>query len=670
MRKLVIGILILAYLSGILTWVVGSFLVPPPNPSAPLTEERFTEEVKGYPWVKNMDKNGKEQLYYKELTYLYSVDSKIGSNLLNTDWLKDSVTEEEAHVLNLLVALADEDSGITLSVSQSVWFQKRISPDEFALMEKMLHLAQKDVYLTRNITSSNWFFITGTHRVDEVITTVMDMPPDLALAVSSAPWFKSSPSLSEFKAVPELINLYDQNNNLAVTISFLYEIGDFESLQQVNALYATDSELADLFFQYNVISRDNFITLSNLSRIAQIDRTLAYSLVEPLTQEKSRIISSLASIYTTDFEMGEFASENFGDNRVALQYLEKVLEVGTYEYGILEYTAGFVTDNPEFVYEDRIEPYRYHLLTAILSELPDQAQEYRNLIFVTCAVYGNRFYLWHDSVYNTRNGWAYDEKLCDEEKNAVIELLTFIIEKNEQDALFVDVREVDYNYLYGLVDIPFTHEVHVDGTILEPFQDESGTGYVQAALYNISTLRERHEKVRKEYQNTEQIFGYTNSLTELILKEGENQDKMFLYFCAKNWVLGECVLHSVSTRMDSIVLGISTTVMYWSAPDVAHLYPAYIPSRTITEKVQAAPDMYGNPFVYKGFIAPYDEAGFRDSLDRKIDIVKVYDPQKEGNVDLFVRPEERLTREEILVIIAGCAVAVVIGARAVKAVKW
>jgi hypothetical protein len=674
MRKVILCIFILAYLSGILTLVVGYALRPSPDSYEPQTIDTYIDEVKNLPWVAHGFRYQSEEEihYYKQLTFLYSADKRIGFNLLRADWLQESITEEEARMLSLLVTLSVEDSETAVKVSGSLWFQGDISSDELILMEKMLTLIQENRYVAQNIAASAWFLFMGTHEIDEVVNTVMDMPQDLALTVSFAPWFMSDASLSEFKAVNELITLYHQDKNRALALPSLYQRGDFESLHHLNEVYSTDRKLVDEFFQYNTISRENFLALCDLSRIAVVNGELAHSLVDEMTPERIHVLTSLAVIYDFDAEMGMFASEYFGDNEIALQYLENVLEMGVMEPDLLKRVALFVSANPEFVYEDRIEPYRYHLLTMILSEFPEEkTQEYKDLIFAACSVYGSRLYSWQDEEYNTRSGWSYDACLMDLERDAVMNLLSFFMEKNEEGRLVVDLRTESREYIYGLVDIPFTHFVNCDGTVVEAVHQEQGTGFVLATMYNINTLEQRHQKVQNRLHHVEQVqYTYSNPLVELILEEGEERDLMFLFFCEKNWDYGLCVTHTLQTRMDSIVMGISTTTMHWEAPDSAHMYPVYIPSNSIAEKIQSDPDAYGNPFVYKQFVAPYDEAGFRDSLDHDIKSVEVYDPQEASRISLFIKNDEKpVYDEKKLEIMAVGIAAILIGAGIIRIVK-
>ncbi|MBU7017112.1 MAG: hypothetical protein HXS44_06350 [Theionarchaea archaeon] len=673
MRKVILCIFILAYLSGVLTLVVGYALRPSPDSYEPPTIDMFIDEVKNLPWVAHgFQYQSEEEIhYYKQLTFLYSADKRIGFNLLRADWLQESITEEEAHALSLLVTLSVEDSQTAVNVSNSLWFQGEISSDELILMEKMLTLLQESKYVGQNIASSTWFLFMGTHEIDEVMNTVRDMPQDLAVAVSFAPWFMSDSSLSEFKAVNELITLYYLDKNLALAIPPLYERGDYESLLSFNKVCSTDRELVDEFLQYNTLSRENFLALCNLSRIAVVDEELSHSLISEMTEERIRILDSLAAIYDFDAEMGMFASEYFGNNEKTLQYLKNVLKMGAVEPDLMKEAAFFVSVNPEFVYEDRIEPYRCHLLTVILSEIPeDKVQEYKTLIFVTCSVYGSRFYSWQDEEYNTRNGWSYDECLLDLEKDAVMNLLNFFIEKNEEGGFVTDLRTESHEYLYGLVDIPFTHFVNNDGTVVEAAHQEQGTGFVLAIMYNIGMLEQRYEKTQEllRYRNQVQ-YTYSNPLVELILDEGEERDRVFLYFCEKNWDYGLCVNHTLQTRMDSIVMGISTTAMYWEAPDSAHMYPVYTLSSSILKKVEADTGAYGNPFVYKQFVAPYDEAGFRDSLDRDIESVEIYDPEIMGKIELFVKPVEKTTYGKLEITVMVVGIIVLVGAGTLRIVK-
>jgi hypothetical protein len=49
--------------------------------------------------------------------------------------------------------------------------------------------------------------------------------------------------------------------------------------------------------------------------------------------------------------------------------------------------------------------------------------------------------------------------------------------------------------------------------------------------------------------------------------------------------------------------------------------------------------------VYKGFVAPYDKAGFKEYVDRSIESIEIYDAQLKKKVCLFYRPENRLLKK-------------------------
>ena len=641
------------------------------------TEKYFLEVIDDFPWVRYAHRNQseKELSYYDEITYLYSVNKRIGFSLLNSEWIKDYILEDEARALSLLVDISKKDSEIALSVSQTLWFQNGISPTDLDIMENILDITEHNIQLARNVTSANWFYIGSVVKIEEMVRTIRDMPLELALSVSEAPWFSSDLTLSELRTVQELLTLYDIEKDFAVYLPQIYESRYFGALQQVVTLYKEDRELADAFFEYNTYTKESFLALSGLSRISQFDRVLAESFVGELDQNNLQIILSLADIYSTSEDMGNFASENFSNNRAALRYIQKVLEAGDVDTELMEKVIVFVTANPEFVYEDRIEPYRYHLLTQIISELPlDTAQVYKNLIHVACSVYGSRFYLWQYTEYGVLEGWSSDRHLEDMEKEAVLNLLKYLIEKNEQGALVTDLRIESREYLYGVLDVPFSRPVNLDGVVteggvsftgivVETVDEEPGTYYVLTTIYNINTLERRFKMVQEKIREMNQIeYEYTNPVVDLILKEGEERDRLFLYFCARNWELGKCVDHTMHTRMDSIVMGVSTTTMLWSAPETAHMYPAYIPSNSIAEKIQSDPVSFGNPFMYKGFIAPYDAAGFEDSLERDIDVVRIYDQQAERDVGLFNKMEERIIYDEkvLLVVLIGIAIIAVV----------
>ncbi|MBU7042049.1 MAG: hypothetical protein HXS47_00555 [Theionarchaea archaeon] len=123
--------------------------------------------------------------------------------------------------------------------------------------------------------------------------------------------------------------------------------------------------------------------------------------------------------------------------------------------------------------------------------------------------------------------------------------------------------------------------------------------------------------------------------------------------------------------MDSIVMGISTTTMQWDAPESAHIYPAYLPSTFIRKEIQKNPQKYGNPFIYKGFIAPYDEAGFTNSLDRSIESVKIYDIQADKEIGLFNKTADRFIFDEKIValVLVGIVILLLILADTSRIIK-
>jgi len=682
-----IGILILI----IAVLALGYFSLSSLRSPESYSEEYFLDTINDYPWVRyaHNHQSEKELFYYQQLTFLYSINERIGFTLMNIQWVKDYITEEEARALALLVDISKLDSEVGLNIAQTVWFQMGISPSKVDIMEHVLMITEKDVQLAKNVTSASWFFIAREYKIQEMVETISGMPLDLALPISEAPWFISDVTLSESKTVQELITLYDVDKDLALELSRVYQSRDVEALQYITRLHSEEKELLDSFFEYNSLTRETFLALSGLSQIAEFDRELAYSLVGELTQDKIQIITSLADIYSHDPDLGNLAHEKFGNNRVALRYIQKVLEVDEVEPELLEVVAVFVVANSEFVYEDRIEPYRYHLLTQIIAEFPlDTAQSYKNLIFVTCSVYGNRFYLWQNDEYGTLEGWSSDRQLLDLEKKAVMDLLHFLTEKNEEGALAVDLRIESHEYLYGVLNIPFTHLVNYDGTTVgasceeleaEPSSEpeaeplpELGTSFVFATIYNINTLEQRFTIVQEQLRHTESVeYTERNPVVDLILEEGEERDVTFLYFCAKNWELGQCLDQAMHTRMDSIVMGISTTTMHWTAPESAHIYPAYIPSHAIVEKLQDDPAFYGNPFMYRDFVAPYDKAGFKTSIDRDIESIKIYDVQADRKINLFNKSQEQLIYDEkvLLLVLVGIGVMVIIVADMLKIIR-
>ena len=663
MKKVIICILILAYASGILTILCGHIFQPLSTHLETETPDYFEDEVIHYPWVQAAmtHKDTEDLLYYKHISYLRSVDQRIGSNLLYVSWIKDTITPEEGQVIHMLVELSEKNPEIALHITQSTWFRKGIGVEEVALIEEITTLSEEKTFLTENITSSNWFIFNRREKVEDMVKTMVNMPSDLSLIISFSPWFTSEISLSESTLIEELVTLYAHDQNLALTLPPLMHLHDLPALEHLNDLYETDTVLVKMVFDHG-LSRENLLLISDLAQIAHYNTSCAHTLAETLSVVSRKKISSLGALYSVDQELGEFANIHFGESTAALRYLEKVIEVEVFPQDQLSATAVFISENPEYSIEDRLESYRYHLLTHILQVFPvETAQEYENLICVICSVYGNRFYSWKNGEYTTQNGLSFDGILDEEERDAVIELLTFFIDHNEQSHFPVDLREVSREYLFGVVDIPFTHVIKTD-SLYEAVHAQQGTAFVTATIANIHALEERFEQLQDSLYDLSQIeYSYSNPLVKLIMEEGTRSDRIFLYLCDKNWEQGACIDHTLHTRMDCIVMGISTTSMYWTAPESAHIYPAYIPSDVIQDTMEGNEQSFGNPFMYKGFIAPYDEAGFEDFLDRHIVCVELYDPYLEEKIILFEEPERSILYDVKIQILIGVSVFCVMG---------
>ncbi|MBU7033001.1 MAG: hypothetical protein HXS53_10750 [Theionarchaea archaeon] len=671
MKKLIITLAAIAIIG--LSYLSITFLDFPSLSSS--SDDYFLTELKNFPWVKyGFRQNSEKELsYYNQITYLYSLDKRFGPNFLNTNWIREYITPEEAIALNTLVDLAGVDTEIALSVSQTSWFQNRISSIELTIMGDILTLTRRDVEVARNISRAPWFLLTQETKVMGGVQAMKDIPLDLARVISGSRWFVYDQTLSDLNTIYEFDYLYSVDTNLALTLVAEYRARDYPALKNFTTFYRENKEMVDRYLQVNSINRTSMLALSDISRIAIHDQELSESFIGEITPDRFQIIGSLAEIYTADPVMGAFASETFQNNRIALRYIQKLMEVdySPFDHETIERVGLFIITNPEFVYEDRIEPYRYHLLTHIIHDLPlDTAQNYKNLLFVTCSIYGNRFYLWQNTDYGTLEGWSSDRTLDELEKDAIIHLIRFLIEKNEHGDLVTDLRIECQDYLYGVLDIPFTHLVNYDGTTVETSQKERGTSYVFASIYNINTLENRFDILQGELSE-KQSLSYSNPLVELITKEGKERDTIFLQLCQKNWKLGACLDQTLHTRMDCIVLGISSTSMQWTAPESAHIYPAYLPSTLITTRVQEDPHAYGNPFIYKGFMAPYDEAGFKNSLDRSIETVEIYDTQADKVIGLFNKTEDRFIFDEkvIALVIIGIVILSVILADAFRIIK-
>jgi hypothetical protein len=417
---------------------------------------------------------------------------------------------------------------------------------------------------------------------------------------------------------------------------FFQPARDGAPLVRANDALRAYPEFYERYFSVRPLTAD---TLSSFASLASI-RVRDVALSESILDETPAVLAHLDTISSRDDEAARFLFENFGPDERVLRFAAIYLTFRPLEnMPSLFESCLFVYRNPEFVYEDTTEAFRYDLLVHALSVLPaDDAYAYKSLLFEATRLYGNRFYEWDDLRNGRVYGWSSDRKLSPLEAEGFDALLTFLIRRNEEGSLATDIRLEKGEYLLALLDIPYEYLINYDGTIVENRGEEKGTYYIYAIVYNIRTLPARARNLTSRMGKRD--IEYHTALTDYIMESGGRKDVYYLLINSQNWDVASrrdekvCVHETYQTVMDAIAMGIAPSMMYWKSEETGHLYPAYLASPDLLRTIEENGAYWGSPLAYKGYISPYDSSGYRRFLARDIEYVSIYDHQAQTFVTI------------------------------------
>jgi hypothetical protein len=621
--------------------------------------------MKDYPWVRFANATGNErELHFLSLVeHLAKEDSDLGMSVAQTLWLQDYILKEEGEVLDSLSAIADSNIEIAKNISHTFWFKEPITPEKVEFLDAFASLVRERPIVARTVSQTKWFALFVGGEESEVVRMLAVMDGAVAQKIAESSWFSASASDVEIDSARQ-IDIFSKNDGERVSqlLSFFEPRRDLPNLREVNVLARDDPVFLRQYFSLFPLTSDTLSSVSSLSVLRSLDSSFS----ERLIQESPSLLASLATIAKRDPDVARLLYDNFGANETVMRFASRYASfrpIGE-KSSFLE-TCLFVSRNPEFVYEDTKEKYRYDLLNETISSFPPEyVYDYKSLIFQAIRIYANRFYEWDDPIHGKLYGWSSDETLSGFEKEGYLALLNYLIGENEAGTLVTDIRVENGKYLSALLDIPYEYLINYDGTIVENSGEERGTYYIYAIVYNIKTLPTRRRNL--ESLTAGKDVKYRTYLVDYILTNGEKKDVYFILINAKNWDIAErqnervCVYQTYQTLMDAIALGIAPTEVYWKSKETGHLYPAYLASPTVLRAIESRGAYWRSPFVYKGYLSPYDQAGYRNLLGTQIEYVSIYDHEAENFVNIYSGIQETYTTT--LLLVSFIVVAVVCGA--------
>lgn len=617
--------------------------------------------MKDYPWVRFANATGNErELHFLSLVeHLAEEDSDLGMNVAQTLWLQDYILKEEGEVLDSLSSITDLDVDIAKNISQTFWFREPITPEKVEFLDAFASLVRERPIVARTVSQTKWFALFIGGEESEVVRMLAVMDRTVAQKISESSWFSASASEMEIDAVRQ-IDIFSKNDKERVPqlLSFFEPRRDLQNLREVNVLAHDDPAF---FKQYFSLFPLTFYTLASASSLSTL-RNLDSSFAERLIQESPSLLASLKTIAERDLDVARLLYDNFGANETVMRFASRYASFRPIkEKSSFFETCLFVSRNPEFIYEDTKEKYRYDLLNETISSLPlEYAYDYKSLIFQAIRIYANRFYEWDDPIHGRLYGWSSDETLSGFEKEGYLSLLNYLIVENEAGTLVTDIRVENGKYLSALLDIPYEYLINFDGTIVENSGEERGTYYIYAIVYNIKTLPTRRRNL--ESLTARKDVKYHTYLVDYILTNGEKKDIYYILINAKNWDIAErqnekvCVYQTYQTLMDAIAIGIAPTEVYWKSRETGHLYPAYLASPTVLRAIESSGAYWKSPFVYKGYLSPYDQAGYKNLLGTQIEYVSIYDHEAENFVTIYSGIKETYTTTLLLILFIAMAV--------------
>jgi hypothetical protein len=617
--------------------------------------------MKEYPWVKWAARRSTmpEVQYIEDICILADIDPAIAYRIIYAQWITDYVSDREAEYLDIVVNLARSDPEIARTVVNCWWLFDTLQDKEIDAVFYIYTIFKKDRKLAEILVTTQWFQSYITVREVTALQTIYEAPTRLALVLVGKLWFQDYLSYEEVEVIKELIEFHNRYPEK------VFEVVNLPSFSEINQKNVQQIEIINLLIQKNPellenleidpLTADTWSMWSSLSSIALEDEVFAVTIHDRLVNQSnpdSYAVENLAGLFNVHAKFAYYLDEiGYIDqlsmtNSKTLRFLHvfsefQPVEVEQYDSVI---SAAEVAST-HFVYEDRFEQYRYHLLWHTLEVIdPDQIMQYHTMVKVSLEIYGERFYKWkvYDQEYKALSN---DESLNNTEFLSYIHLLKHFME----NPLVTDIDDISEDHLYYLLYIPYEHQVNIDGSITSIGELSSpltrGSAAVLATCHNILGLDQRNKILNTEWEDHELHKKYLKTqipLTEQITHEGDIKDKLFIFISEKHWespTEEACICHTYQSLMDLTSVGIPSTWMYWYSGESAHMYPAYVPSDTILDEIEDNPEKYNNPFVYDGFISPWDKAGYKDLKSRDILVVQAYNVHSENLEPVWGKPE-------------------------------
>ncbi|MGD2248897.1 MAG: hypothetical protein PVF58_10870 [Candidatus Methanofastidiosia archaeon] len=614
-----------------------------------------------YPWVKWATRRGTmpEVQYIEDICILADIDPVIAYRIMYAQWITDYVSDKEAQYLKTVVKLARSDPEIAKIIVNCWWLSDTLQDKEIDAVSYIYSIFTKDKKLAETLVTTQWFQSYITIRELRALEIIYEAPPPLALVIVNKNWFKDYLSYEEVEVTKELIKfhtMYPEKVFKLVNLSSFSEI-DQKNMHQLRIINSLIQKNPLLFENLKVdpLTADTWSIWSSLSSIALKDEVFAVTIHDRLVNQSnpdSYAVENLAGLFNVHTEFAYYLDEiKYIDqlstqNSKALRFLYIFSEfqpVKIEQYDSVISAAEIAST--QFVYEDRFEQYRYHLLWHTLQVIdPDQITQYHTMVRVSLEIYGERFYKW--KVYEQEyKALSNDESLNNTEFFSYIHLLKHFMEGD----LVTDIDSMSEDHLYYLLYIPYEYQVNADGSITSIEELSSpltrGSAAVLVTCHNILGLDQRNKILYTEWEDHELHKKYVRTqtpLTEKIIQEGDIKDKLFIFISEKHWespTEEACICHTYQSIMDLTSVGIPSTWMYWYSGESAHMFPAYVPSDTILDEIEKNPAKYDNPFMYNGFISPWDKAGYKNLKSKDILVIQAYNVHSENLESVWGKPE-------------------------------
>lgn len=589
-------------------------------------ESEVYQMIKDYPWVTwTVENNGEpESTYLNEILEIEERSKESAINIAQYGWIKDYITREEGEILESLYELSQYPD-VCKEVTSAIWLYYIVNERKKYTLELIYSISTIDEETVLELAKTTWFklLVTKTEiKFLEEMLFITKIDKEFSRSILCIKNFRNMLSILDIKIYKSIEDIFLLDRELGKEIVEFYkekELNENDYLK-LNNIYELMKRKPNFVKEYleNGINDESLYILSSMSLIE--DEELFWRIYEISELKNAKKVEYLSKM-SKNKQITAFSIENYLENDTILRFLSICVENNIEDpLRALEY----ILQNPEIVYENEYEAYRYDMLLFFFDEIPEnEIKEKNEKVNAILDVYAPIF-------YDSFDGLSSNGELDSIEKEI---LLLIFYELSEEEP-------------YSQIFIPYEYSINLNWTIssVENTQ-ERGTFYIFNIYKNLSVLSFRRDRILRLWnENPNKYLKSFNELSEFIIERGNEKDKFFIFISNFNWekVLeykGNCNEHTYQTLMDCKALGIPCTYFLLEGKNCSHIYPAYKASESIIEEIERNSCFYGYPLIFKGYISPLDSAGFRKTIDENADTIKAYDFEKREEITLWKRGE-------------------------------